>query len=78
MIKYEKPIIKKPEEMERGDIFRAEYGDYGNWCNFVFESCKIEGKRLETQFHWIGKTESEKCYEWDYRGEHAYEVIGKE
>jgi len=39
MLRYDKPIIKTAAEMKPGDIFRTEYGDYGNWCEFVFESC---------------------------------------
>lgn len=30
MIRYEKPIIKTAAEIKPGDIFRTEYGDYGD------------------------------------------------
>ena len=38
MIRYDKPIIKTAAEMKPGDIFRTEYGDYGNWCEFVLKA----------------------------------------
>ena len=80
MIEYfEKPIIQKAEDMEPGDVFRTEYGDYGNFCNFVFESHRMTDKStLETTYHQIGKTESEKCYEFTKFDRAEYNVIGIE
>ncbi len=31
---------KNAETIQPGDIFIAEYGDYGNFCKFVFFSCE--------------------------------------
>lgn len=79
MIRFEKPIIKKASEMERGDIFRTEYGDYGNWCEFVFESYKMHDKNcIETTYHRIGEKQSKKCYGFIYNHDAEYKVIGKE
>lgn len=33
-------ITKTAKEIQPGDIFRSEYGDYGNWCDFIFVSCE--------------------------------------
>ena len=80
MIKYfETPITKRAEDMTPGDIFRTEYGDYGNFCNFVFESHKMRDQStLETTYHQIGKTESERCYEFTKLERATYNVIGTE
>ncbi len=77
--KYEKAVMKTANEMKAGDVFRCEYGDYDNWCNFVFESCKTHDKRTtEITFHWIGRTESEKCYEFTPIERMKFEVVGEE
>lgn len=63
MIRYDTPIVKSADEMKPGDIFRCEYGEYGNWCEFVFESCnKYPCGFTQTHFHRIGRTQSETCY----------------
>ncbi len=31
---------KTAKEIQPGDIFRSEYGDFDNWCEFVFISCE--------------------------------------
>lgn len=79
VVRYEKPIIKKAAEMKAGDIFRTEYGDFGNWCEFVFESCNDHfGRTTETHYHRIGQTESCKCYGMASIDKAEYEVIGRE
>lgn len=37
--------VKTATTIQPGDIFRSEYGDFDNWCEFVFISCKPDGKR---------------------------------
>ena len=80
MIRYEKPIIKTAAEMKPGDIFRTEYGDYGNWCEFVFESCNAHlFDTTETHFHRKGHTQSsETCYSMTNIRKVVYEVVGRE
>lgn len=79
MIRYDKPIIKTAAEMKPGDIFRTEYGDYGNWCEFVFESCNAHlFDATETHFHRIGRTQSETCYGSTKIEKHTYVVVGRE
>lgn len=31
---------KNAKEIQPGDVFLTEYGDYDNWCKFVFISCE--------------------------------------
>jgi hypothetical protein len=38
--------IKTAKTIQPGDIFRSEYGDYGNYCNFVFVSCQEYGRGI--------------------------------
>ena len=33
-------ITKTAATIQPGDIFRSEYGDFDNWCEFVFVSCE--------------------------------------
>lgn len=77
--KFEKAITKTAKEMKAGDVFRTEYGDHGNWCNFVFESCKAHSKTTtEITFHRIGRKESDRCYEITPIDKVTFEVIGVE
>ena len=39
-------IKKTAKTIQPGDIFRSEYGDYGNFCNFVFVSCQDYGRGI--------------------------------
>ena len=79
MIRYDKPIIKTAAEMKPGDIFRTEYGDYGNWCEFVFESCNAHlFYATETLFDIIGHTQSETFYSMTNIHKVVYEVVGRE
>ena len=32
--------IKTATTIQPGDVFRSEYGDFDNWCEFVFVSCE--------------------------------------
>ena len=76
---FEKPIEKRAAEMQSGDVMLVEYGDYDNWCKFVFESCNASNERTtETHFHKIGSTESKTMYEFTNIEKVTYTVIGKE
>lgn len=79
MIRYEKPIIKTAAEMMPGDIFRTEYGDYGNWCELVFVCCgmSVPGCTM-TVFHHIGRKNIKRCYEYTDINRVTYTVIGRE
>ena len=79
IIRYNKPIIKTAAEMKPGDIFRTKYGDYGNWREFVFESCNAHlFDATETHFHRTGHTQSETCYSMTNIHKVVYEVVGRE
>jgi hypothetical protein len=46
-------IIKTYNEIQKGDVFRTEYGDYGNYVDIVFESNEItETNWLKTVGHY--------------------------
>lgn len=78
---FDKPIVKPASEMKAGDVIRVEYGEYGNFCNLVFESCRSYGEhnnRTETTYHGIYNETSDKFYEFKPIDEVMYEVIGKE
>lgn len=79
MIRYDKPIIKSAAEMKPGDIFRTEYGDYDNWCEFVFERCNVHAKGCTvTFFHCVGKHKTGECYEYKDISRMTYTVVGRE
>lgn len=79
MIRYDKSIVKNASEIQPGDIFRAEYGDYGDWCELVFVCCgmSVPGCTM-TVFHRIGVKNTEKCYEYTDINRVIYTVIGRE
>lgn len=79
MIRYEKPIVKTAAEMVPGDIFRAEYGDYGDWVELVFVRCGMSVPGCtETAFHHIGKKNTKRCYEYTDINRVTYTVVGRE
>ena len=76
---FEKPIMKKASEMQYGDIFETEYGDYGNFIKAVFESCEpCESDTTLTRFHYIDCEESIEGYSFTPIEKKTYKVIGKE
>ena len=79
MIKYEKPIIKTAAQMKPGDIFRVEYGDYGDWCELVFVSCSmsVPGCTI-TVFRHIGRENIKQIYEYTDISRVVYTVVGRE
>ncbi len=56
MTHFENPIVKKVTELQKGDIFRCEFGDFDNFVTAVFESsepykcCKYEGIELHIHY----------------------------
>lgn len=38
-------VVKTAKTIQPGDIFRSEYGDYDNFCDFEFVSCQEHSKR---------------------------------
>lgn len=81
--RYENKIVKKAEEMQSGDIYRCEFGDYGHWVDVVFESCcpytKIVGAiSTEIHYHDIGSTDSREMYDLKSIDKVIFNVVGKE
>lgn len=74
---YEKPIIKTAAEMQAGDVFRCEYGDYGHFVNAVFEGCVGRGKWTETRAHYVGDTTSRTMCSMCSIDKETYRVVGK-
>lgn len=79
MIRYDTPIFKLAADMMPGDIFRTQYGDYGNWCEFVFVCCGMSKPGCTvTVFHRIGRKNTKRCYEYTDINRVTYTVIGRE
>lgn len=65
-------------DLKLGDVFRVEYGDYGNWVSVVFERFTIDDRGISIWVHHLGKTES-----FEMRALHSersvwFDVIGTE
>ena len=75
---FDEPIIKKAAEMEAGDIYTTEYGDYGNNVTVVFEKCEAENSCIRTDYHRINETESRQMYGFGKIENAIYKVVGKE
>lgn len=70
---------KTTQTIQPGDIFLCEYGDYGNWCNFVFVSCKEHSKNItEITVHYPNKSDIFNIYEISPIDKITFDVIGKE
>lgn len=72
-------IRKSAKTIQPGDIFRVEYGDYGNYCNFVFVSCqtsKVYG--TEITVHYVNSNDTFNIYDLDPVDKITFDVIGKE
>ena len=72
-------MIKTAKTIQPGDIFRAEYGDYDNICEFVFISCReCTPNCTETTVRYPrGKTVF-NIYEFRHIDKVTYDVVGKE
>lgn len=75
---FETPILKTAAEMEAGDIYRCEYGDYDHWVNAVFESCVGNRNWTDTRFHYVGDSTSRTMCCLCTIDKATYRVIGKE
>lgn len=74
-----KTIRKTAQTIQPGDVFRCEYGDDGNWCNFVFVSCKpSDYKGTEIIVHYEDETKNFEIYDTDPIDKVTFDVIEKE
>lgn len=79
VIKHNKPVIKKASEMKYGDVFRTEYGEYGNWVEVVFEKCEaggVTGTSTKVTVHYVGG-ESFDMFDLDPIEKAEFAVVGE-
>lgn len=58
IVMFDKPIIKKNEEVKKGDIISTEYGDYGNWVQVVVDHLEISPEWVEVVGHYANNNEA--------------------
>lgn len=70
-------ITKTATEIQPGDVFRTQYGDYDNWVRFVFVACRPHGLRsTEIDVHYVGNPNNIfKVYDTDPIDKVRFEVI---
>ncbi len=74
-----KTITKTAETIKPGDIFRTQYGDYDNWCRFVFVACRPYGLRsTEIDVHYINDNTIFRVYDTDSIDKVRFEVIAND
>lgn len=71
-------VKKTAQTIQPGDIFRCEYGDYNNYCNFVFVSCEPDGKSTCITVRYIGSADTFNIYDLSPIDKITFDVIGKE
>lgn len=69
---------KTAKTIQPGDIFRCEYGDYGNYCNFVFVGCQPDGNNTCITVHYINNNNIFNIYDILPIDKVTFDVIGKE
>ena len=70
---------KTAQTIQPGDIFRCEYGAYGNYCNFVFVECNPYVKNTtRITVHSIGSAENFDVFDLSPIDKITFDVIGKE
>ena len=69
---------KTAQTIQPGDIFRCEYGDEGNICDFVFLSCRESSHRsTEITVRSIHNNNVFNIYDLDPIDKVTFDVIGK-
>ena len=71
-------VIKTAETIKPGDIFLTEYGDFDNWCKFVFISCEPEGKFTKINVRCVNYGNTFDIYDLNPIDKVRFEVIGNE
>ena len=65
-------------DLEYGDVFRSEYGDYDNWVSIVFERLAIDDRCIHIWVHHLGKSESFEIRSLHNESGTWFDVIGTE
>ena len=76
-----KPQITKKNitDIQPGDIIRVEYGDYENYCNFVFVECNPYVKNTtRITVHYIGSADNFDIFDLSPIDKIKFDVIGRE
>ena len=76
-----KPQITKKTilDIQPGDIFRCEYGDYDNYCNFVFVACTpFPQNSTQITVHYVNNNSIFNIYDLSPIDKITFDVIGKE
>lgn len=69
---------KTAKKIQPGDIFLTEYGDYDNWCKFVFVSCEPEDKFTKINVRSVNYGNTFDIYDFNPIDKVRFEVIGNE
>lgn len=66
-------------DIQPGDIIRVEYGDYENYCNFVFVECNPYVKNTtRITVHHIGSADNFDIFDLSPIDKIKFDVIGRE
>lgn len=71
-------MIKTAQTIKPGDIFRCEYGDYNNYCDFVFVECKPDGKNTCITVRKVNSPRLLHIYDLSPVDKVKFDVIGRE
>lgn len=70
--------VKTAETIQPGDIFRCEYGDFNNYCNFVFVCCTPHNKGTCITVRYVNDLKAFDIYDLKPMDKITFNVIGKE
>ena len=71
-------LQKTADTIKMGDIFRCEYGDYGNYCNFVFVCCTPHKYGTCITVRYVNDLKTFDIYDTKPIEKITFNVIGKE
>ncbi|MBQ8766071.1 MAG: hypothetical protein IJZ16_04645 [Clostridia bacterium] len=72
-------MVKTTETIQPGDIFRCEFGDDNNYCNFVFVSCaSFPVNCTQITVRYINDSKSFNIYDLLPIDKVTFNVIGRE
>lgn len=76
---FDEPIIKPWDEIKPGEVFRTEYGDFGNFVAVVFESNElVEMDWIRTVGKFVVSGNKFEGFAVNHKNSYKYKVIGKE
>jgi hypothetical protein len=66
---------KNAKEIQPGDVFLTEYGDYDCWCKFVFISCEPHGKNTKITVRSVNYGNTFDIYDLDPIDKVKFDVL---